>query len=133
MAKKTRSRNRPNFSLAFSAKRKRGVYDRGPYIGLWSREGSVMASGSVSGERLEDLVAFLRRQAERDRQVYVSLFGRRGADEREDEEDDDEHDDEDDDEDEDGEDDEEDDEDEYDDEDEGAGRSKAKTKRRPVF
>lgn len=123
MAKKfNKGGKRPNYSLSFSARIKKGKYKQGPYVGLWDADGKVMARGSVKENYLSDLVEFLTQSAKKDYAVGVSLF--KNSKKRDDDGDDDDDDEEEEDEDEE----EEEDEDEEDEEDEKPAKGKGKKK-----
>ena len=92
MAKKFKGGKRPNFSLSFSARIKKGKYKQGPYVGLWDADGKVIARGSVKEKYLTDLVEFLTKAEEKEFAVGVSLFKNS---KKRDEEDDDENEDDD--------------------------------------
>ena len=99
MAKKFKGGKRPNFSLSFSARIKKGKYKQGPYVGLWDADGKVMARGSVKENYLSDLVEFLTQSEKKDYAVGVSLFKNgKKRDEDDDDDDDDEEEEEDEDE-----------------------------------
>ena len=55
------SKKFPTLSVAFSAKRGKKKYDRGPSLGLWPSEfDGVEANGAVKDDRLDDLIKFLK-------------------------------------------------------------------------
>ncbi|KKK88045.1 hypothetical protein LCGC14_2747180 [marine sediment metagenome] len=73
--KKKGSAKSPLYSIAFSAKKGKSKYTKGPSLGLWeSQAKQVLANGAVKEDRLDDLIEFLRKQKKKDNPIYIALF-----------------------------------------------------------
>jgi hypothetical protein len=111
---------KPTMGIYFSHKKGKKTYINGPNFGLWPSESDkVEARGTLKGDRLEELITYLKKRAKAEDSVNAALLkhkkkGRDEEDEEEDEDEDEEDEDEDEDEDDDDDDDDDDDEDDDD-------------------
>ena len=77
---KKRSAKSPPYSIAFSAKKGKSKYIKGPSLGLWeSKAKQVLANGAVKDERLDDTIEFLKKQKKKGNEIYIALFKNKGG------------------------------------------------------
>lgn len=77
--KKKGSGKMPLYSIAFSAKKGKNKYVRGPSLGMWKADSKeVVANGAVKDDRLTDLIKFLKKELKADHPIYIALFENKG-------------------------------------------------------
>lgn len=70
----------PLYSIAFSAKKGKSKYTKGPSLGMWeSKAKQVLANGGVKDERLDDTIEFLKKQKKKGNEIYIALFKNKGG------------------------------------------------------
>ena len=79
-SKGKRSAKSPLYSIAFSAKKGKSKYTKGPSLGMWeSKAKQVLANGAVKDERLDDTIEFLKKQKKKGNEIFIALFKNKGS------------------------------------------------------